>query len=90
MSGAMSFVDGNELAGALGEIFAVDPTTARGVCAGCGLAGAVARTRVYPNAPGLVARCPGCAEVLVRVVRGPGRVWLDLSGLRCLEFSLGD
>jgi hypothetical protein len=83
-----SYVDGNRLAGELREIFTVDVTAARGRCAGCGRVGALAETRVYPHAAGLVARCPGCDEVLLRLVRAPGRAFLDLHGLALLEVSL--
>jgi hypothetical protein len=82
------YVDGNELAGALREIFAVDATVAHGRCAGCGRESTVAETVVFDRAPGLVARCPGCDSVLLRLVRAPGRAWLDLRGLTCLEFPL--
>jgi Family of unknown function (DUF6510) len=34
--------------------------------------------------PGVVARCPGCGQVLLRV-RGPGRAWLDLRGPAYLQ-----
>jgi hypothetical protein len=34
-----------------------------------------------------VVRCPACTNILMRVVRGGGRIWLDLSGTRCLEFT---
>ena len=87
-SDASCWVDGNELAGPLREIFAVDLTVARGRCAGCGRLGEVAELRVYDQAPGLVARCPGCTAVLLRLVRAPGRAWLDLSGMTCLEIAL--
>ncbi|MEU7474815.1 DUF6510 family protein [Lentzea sp. NPDC042327] len=82
-------VDGNALAGDLREIFAVDLTAATGRCAGCGHRGSVAALRVYRNAPGLVARCPECEEVVLRLVRGPDRAWLDLRGTVSLEIPLG-
>jgi Family of unknown function (DUF6510) len=85
-----TWVDGNELAGALREVFAVDLTTARGRCVGCGQMRMVAEARVYPRAPGLVARCPGCDAVLLRVVSGPGRIWLDVRGFTSLEVTLPD
>jgi hypothetical protein len=85
-----TWVDGNELAGALGELFTVDVTVARGRCAGCGREGAVAEAHVFDRAPGLVARCPGCEAVLLRFVRGPGRAWLDLRGVTYLEFAVPD
>ncbi|GAA1766399.1 DUF6510 family protein [Luedemannella helvata] len=83
-----SFVDGNELAGAFRELFAVDVTSARGTCVACGQAGEVARAHVYDRGPGLVARCPGCDAVLMRLVRATDRAWLDLRGVTCLEFAL--
>ncbi|MGE5827648.1 MAG: DUF6510 family protein [Micromonosporaceae bacterium] len=82
------FLDGNALAGPLREILAVDVTTATGRCVACGRAGAVGSLRLYTHAPGLVARCPGCDAVLLRVVRGPDRAWLDLRGVVCLELAL--
>jgi hypothetical protein len=84
------WVDGNELAGALREIFAVDLTVAQGRCGGCGAMHQIARIRVYDRAPGLVGRCPGCEAVLVKLVRGPERAWLDLSGFSCLQIALPD
>jgi hypothetical protein len=82
-----SHLDGNVLAGTLGELFTVDVTTAVGQCASCGTSGAIAQARVYPDAPGIVARCPACSEVILRLVRGPGRAWLDLRGLTCLQLT---
>jgi hypothetical protein len=83
-------LDGNALAGPLGEIFAVDVTAATGRCASCGLTGPVASLRVYGPEPGLVARCPGCDEVVLRLVRGPGTAWLDLRGTVSLRLDLPD
>lgn len=83
-------LDGNALAGPLGEIFAVDVTTATGRCASCGLTGPVASLRVYGPEPGLVARCPGCDEVVLRMVRGPGTAWLDLRGAVSLRLNVPD
>ncbi|MFI7225634.1 DUF6510 family protein [Nonomuraea angiospora] len=83
-------LDGNALAGPLGEIFAVDVTAATGRCASCGLTGPVASLRVYGPDPGLVARCPGCEEVILRLVRGPGTAWLDLRGTVSLRVNLPD
>ncbi|HEY6276907.1 MAG TPA: DUF6510 family protein [Streptosporangiaceae bacterium] len=81
-------LDGNMLAGTLGELFTVDITTAIGRCVSCGASSAVAQAHVYPDAPGLVARCPSCGEVVLRLVRGPDRAWLDLRGLTCLELAV--
>ena len=45
----------------------------------------MAEVRVFDHAPGVVARCPACDQVLARLVRGPGRAWLDLRGLAYLQ-----
>jgi hypothetical protein len=82
-------LDGNALAGPLREVFAVELTAALGTCAGCGRSGPLAEARLYARAPGLVARCPGCAAVLVRLVAGPDRTWLDLRGLAVVEVPAG-
>lgn len=82
------YEDGNALAGPLREIFAVDVTVASGRCVSCGLIAPVAALRVYRHAPGLVARCPGCDEVVLRLVRGPTTAWLDLKGTVSLQIPL--
>jgi ribosomal protein S27E len=81
-------MDGNVLAGALREIFSMDVTAAQGRCAGCGRTGMVAETRVYEHAAGLVARCPGCDAVLIRLVRAPDRAYLDLHGMSFLQVPM--
>jgi hypothetical protein len=82
--------DGNALAGPLSEVFAVEVTTAVARCRGCGLSSPVAALVVYGPDPGLVGRCPGCSDVLVRVVRTPDEVWLDLGGISALRLALPD
>jgi hypothetical protein len=42
---------------------------------------------VYAHAPGVVIRCPHCESVLMRIVSGGGRYWLDLRGVRYLEIQ---
>ena len=81
-------LDGNVLAGALSELFTIDITSATGQCVSCGTSGAIGQARVYADAPGLVARCPACGQVILRLVRSPGRAWLDLRGVTCLEVAL--
>jgi hypothetical protein len=82
------FLDGNVLAGPLREVFAVDVSVAIGRCASCGRVGEVATLRVYLDGPGSVARCPGCDAVLLRLVRGPDRAWLDMRGLVYLAIPM--
>jgi ribosomal protein S27E len=78
-------LDGNAAGGLLGEVFALEITTARSTCAACGAVGEIGALTVYAHAPGTVVRCPACGAVLLRVVRGPGRIWLDVRGVACLE-----
>jgi hypothetical protein len=82
------WVDGNEAAGILQEIFTMDITTARGRCAGCGRVAPMAETRVYDHAAGLVVRCPDCDAVLLTVIRAPDRAFLAATGLTFLEVTL--
>jgi Family of unknown function (DUF6510) len=81
MTSANPWSDGNALAGPLHDLFRVDLTTAIGRCTNCGRAAPMTEARVFDHAPGVVARCPACDQVLLRLVHGPGRAWLDLRGL---------
>ena len=82
------YLDGNALAGPLREIFTVDTTSAECHCVVCGRTGPVASLRVYSRAPGLVARCPGCEQVVLRLVSGADTAWLDLRGTVSLRIPL--
>jgi Family of unknown function (DUF6510) len=83
-----AYQDGNVLAGPLAELFAVDVTAATSQCANCRRSGPLALLHVYGHAPGLVARCPMCSEVMLRLVRGAADAWLDLHGTLSLRISL--
>ena len=80
--------DGNALAGPLSDVFATEVTTALARCGGCGLSSPVATLIVYGPDPGHVARCPGCSDVLLRVVRTSTEIWLDLRGMSSLRIGL--
>jgi hypothetical protein len=88
MTSLNSWTDGNTLTGHLHDLFRLDVTTAIGRCAGCGRTAAMAEVRVFDHAPGVVARCPACDQVLLRLVQGPGRAWLDLRGLTYLQLPV--
>jgi hypothetical protein len=85
MTSSNPWSDGTTLAGPVGDLFRVEVTTAIGRCAGCGRTAPMAQVRVFDHAPGVVARCPACDQVLLRLVHGPGRAWLDLRGLTYLQ-----
>ena len=78
-------LDGNAIGGMLLELFDVELTAATGVCGSCGTADFLARLEVYAHAPGTVARCAHCHAVMLRIVRGPDRTWLDMSGVASIE-----
>ena len=80
--------DGNTLAGPLSEVFAVELTTAAGRCRSCGTTSQMATLRVYGPDPGFVGRCPNCEDVLLRLVRTPDALWLDLSGVSALRIPM--
>jgi Family of unknown function (DUF6510) len=78
-------LDGNAIGGVLLELFATELTVATSVCGSCGAEEQLARLDVYMDAPGIVGRCCHCDEVLLRIVRAPGRTWIDMRGMRSLE-----
>ena len=72
-------LDGNAIAGALGDIFGVDMTLVVLTCRGCGARGPLARppcTCVH-RGRGL---CRHCDNVLVVVIERGGTCCLDLRG----------
>ena len=81
-------LDGNVLAGPLGELFTVDITSAMGQCASCGARNPMAMARVYVDAPGMVARCRSCDAVIVRLVRSADQAWLDMQGISSLQLRM--
>ena len=90
MTSSNLWSDGNALTGPLQEVLRFDVATAVGGCTACGRARPMAEVRVFDHAPGLVARCPTCDQVLLRLVQGPGRAWLDLRGLAYLQVPMAE
>jgi hypothetical protein len=80
-------LDGNAVAGLLGEVFAVEMTTALMTCGNCGAAGPVGAAHVFRGA-GIVLRCPTCGNALVKIVGGGARRWFDFGGMRTLEITM--
>jgi hypothetical protein len=87
MSATMNYLDGNAAAGELGEIFALDVTSAEGRCANCGGKSRFAEAHLYAQCPGLIARCPLCGHVLLRLANVQHGVVLDLRGMTHLIFD---
>lgn len=83
-------LDGNAAGGVLGQIFAVEMTTAQVTCAGCGRDGTMAEAVVYATAMGTIIRCPGCGDALIRIAHGPQRYWIDCSGTRLMQLHIAE
>ena len=78
-------LDGNAVAGLLGEIFRFEMTTARDTCAGCGEQGYLGQAMVYAHGMGTIVRCAGCDNPLIRVTSIRGEYRVDTRGLRVLR-----
>jgi hypothetical protein len=70
----MDALDGNAIGGELYAAFGHEMTAVIGTCTSCGERSAIAELRVYRSGPGTVARCPGCANVAIVLVRGSARI----------------
>jgi ribosomal protein S27AE len=66
----MDPLDGNAIGGDLLASFGREMTALSGTCSSCGARSVIAELRVYMTGPGAVARCPGCGDVAMVVVRG--------------------
>jgi len=82
-------VDGNAVGGLLASVFARDITASPGQCAHCQTVSLVGTMRAYMRGPGVVLRCPACAEVVLRVVETPTTTVVDVSGATILRFERG-
>ncbi len=80
-------VDANALAGMLQEIFSMEMTTSPTECAHCGYEGEVGTLLAFIASPGLVLRCPGCENVILRIVTTPRAVYLDARGAAFLRLA---
>ncbi len=80
-------LDGNVAGGVLGEVLAVEPTTAVSTCAHCGNPALLGEHLVYADAPALVLRCPGCLQVVLRCASDEAGVRLEMTGVRLLSVA---
>lgn len=77
-------LDGNAAGGILRDVFAHEMTAALASCAGCGTVGPIGALLEYGQPMGIVLRCPTCDTSVLRIVRTPGMLRLDFSGIRLL------
>ncbi len=81
-------MDGNVLAGVLGEVFGVDVTAAIVTCVDCSRRQAVAELVVYEAGMGATARCRGCGAVELRAAQIRSEVVLALRGARIVRIPI--
>jgi Family of unknown function (DUF6510) len=81
----MTRLDGNAIAGQLVDIFGEDMTTATGTCSSCGSTRPLGELAVYLQAPGVVARCSSCDNVMMVIVQIRGVRCVDLQGIAALR-----
>jgi hypothetical protein len=75
-------LDGNAVAGLLGEVFAREMTVAAVTCDGCGAAAPLGEVKVFGAPMGAIFRCTYCNNAVLRLVSTPRGVWLDMRGAR--------
>jgi hypothetical protein len=79
-------LDGNAAGGELAQVFSAEMTRAESTCAGCGSTRALGAAHLF-NSAGYVLRCADCGSVLLRLVRAPGRLFIEVTGIRLLEIQ---
>jgi hypothetical protein len=73
-------LDGNAVAGLLREVFALEMTACPCQCASCGREGPIGTLLAFVHGPGVVLRCPGCEQVVLRLLARAGSLTLDARG----------
>jgi hypothetical protein len=89
MGDADLMVDGNALAGVLGEVFVHEMTSARIACDRCGEVEPIGAEQAYMQAPGAVLRCCHCDAVLLVMMQQDGKHLLGFERIRWLEILDG-
>ena len=80
-------LDANAAAGLLQEIFGTDMTASPTECAHCGNQAEVGTLWAFTQGPGLVLRCSGCENVVIRIVQTPEAIYLDARGAVYLRLA---
>jgi hypothetical protein len=78
-------LDGNAVAGTLGEVLCFEVTTAEYACGGCGRTDRLGGAMVYEvRELGIIVRCPSCDNALIRLAHNRERHMVDLREMRYL------
>lgn len=80
-------LDANATAGLLYEIFGMEMTAEPTECANCGKEGEIGSLLAFTHGPGVVLRCPGCENVVLRIVQTPEAIYLDARGAVYLRLT---
>jgi hypothetical protein len=80
-------LDGNAVGGMLYDVFSAEMTASPTECAHCGRDSQIAQLLAFTQAPGLVLRCPGCGNPMVRIVRTEQYTYLDARGAVYLRIA---
>ncbi len=80
-------LDANATAGLLYEIFGVEMTAEPTECANCGNEAEMGTLLAFTHGPGVVLRCSGCEQVVVRIVKTPESIYLDARGAVYLRLT---
>lgn len=78
----MDALDGNAIAGPLFEHFGAEMTAASGTCSHCGVTSQIAELSVFNRAPGTIARCPNCGNVVIVLVTIHDALRADMSSFQ--------
>jgi len=73
-------LDANATAGLLYEIFGTEMTASPTECANCGNQGEIGALLAFTQGPGIVLRCSGCEQVVLRITQLPNEILLDARG----------
>jgi hypothetical protein len=82
-------VDGSAVGGLLAAVLGAEMTATPGQCASCHTVSVVGTMRAYVRRPGVVLRCPACAEVVLRIVQTPRGTMVDARGAAYLVVDRG-
>lgn len=80
-------LDANATAGLLQEIFGVEMTASPTECAHCGKRDEIGTLLAFTQGPGIVLRCSGCEQVVLRITQLPDEIILDARGAVYLRFA---
>jgi len=80
-------LDANATAGLLYEIFGAEMTAEPTECAHCGREGEIGTLLAFTQGPGVVLRCSGCENIVLRIVQTPEAIYLDARGAVYLRLT---